>query len=121
VILYKDASANKGGVTSSSFEVLASLAMTDEEHSEYMQVKDLSNPPQFYKDYVENIQEAIENNAAKELYVGEGRKEEGGGWREDGGRMEGGRRKEEWREEGGRRKVEKRRRMVSKIRSLTLF
>lgn len=69
VILYKDASANKGGVTSSSFEVLASLAMTDEEHSEHMQVKDLDNPPQFYKDYVENIQEAIENNAAKELYA----------------------------------------------------
>jgi len=67
VILYKDASANKGGVTSSSFEVLASLAMTEDEHSEYMQVKDIANPSQFYKDYVEDIQEAIENNASKEF------------------------------------------------------
>src|SRR6185369_3722164 len=38
VVLYKDASANKGGVTSSSLEVLAALAMTDDEHAQHMQV-----------------------------------------------------------------------------------
>ena len=40
VVLYKDASANKGGVTSSHLEVLASLALTDEEWDELMCVKD---------------------------------------------------------------------------------
>ena len=44
VILYKDASANKGGVTSSSLEVLASLALTDEECDELMCVRDGDDP-----------------------------------------------------------------------------
>jgi glutamate dehydrogenase len=34
VIIFKDASANKGGVTSSSLEVLAALALNDVEFSE---------------------------------------------------------------------------------------
>ena len=38
VLIFKDASANKGGVTSSSLEVLAALAFTDEEFHEHMQV-----------------------------------------------------------------------------------
>jgi len=67
VILYRDASANKGGVTSSSYEVLASLAMTEAQHCEHMQVKDEDNPPQFYLNYVKNIQEAIEFNASREF------------------------------------------------------
>ncbi|KAL8455316.1 hypothetical protein Emag_000900 [Eimeria magna] len=37
VILFKDASTNKGGVTSSSHEVLAALALTQEEFAEHMQ------------------------------------------------------------------------------------
>jgi glutamate dehydrogenase len=36
VILFKDASTNKGGVTSSSMEVLASLCMNDEEFARNM-------------------------------------------------------------------------------------
>jgi glutamate dehydrogenase len=36
VIIFKDASANKGGVTSSSMEVLASLSLSDEEHQKHM-------------------------------------------------------------------------------------
>jgi len=67
VILYKDSSANKGGVTSSSLEVLASLAMTDEEHREHMQVADIENPPEFYKKYVEDIQNRIWKNAGYEF------------------------------------------------------
>jgi glutamate dehydrogenase len=39
VIVFKDASANKGGVTSSSLEVLAALAFTDDEFHEHMQVR----------------------------------------------------------------------------------
>ena len=36
LIIFKDASANKGGVTSSSMEVLAALAFTDEEFVTHM-------------------------------------------------------------------------------------
>eukprot|EP01126_Amoeba_proteus_P018499 TRINITY_DN1945_c0_g1_i1.p1 TRINITY_DN1945_c0_g1~~TRINITY_DN1945_c0_g1_i1.p1 ORF type:complete len:488 (+),score=118.95 TRINITY_DN1945_c0_g1_i1:724-2187(+) len=67
VILYKDSSANKGGVTSSSLEVLASLAMTDEEHDKHMCVKDPENPPEFYRKYVQEIQQRIELNATLEF------------------------------------------------------
>eukprot|EP01126_Amoeba_proteus_P062656 TRINITY_DN8557_c0_g2_i3.p1 TRINITY_DN8557_c0_g2~~TRINITY_DN8557_c0_g2_i3.p1 ORF type:complete len:986 (+),score=217.93 TRINITY_DN8557_c0_g2_i3:378-3335(+) len=67
VILYKDASSNKGGVTSSSLEVLAAIAMTEEEHTQHMRVTDPNNPPQFYQKYVEEIQMKIELNAALEF------------------------------------------------------
>jgi glutamate dehydrogenase len=36
VCVIRDASANKGGVTASSLEVMAALALTDREHSEHM-------------------------------------------------------------------------------------
>jgi len=67
VVLYKDASANKGGVTSSSLEVLAALALSDEEHKNHMQVHDEKNIPEFYKQYVKDIQKAIEINARREF------------------------------------------------------
>lgn len=75
VILYRDASANKGGVTSSSLEVLetkknnffkikfifffrlcdqvlAALSLTDAEFGEHMCVEPNQTPPKFYSDYV---------------------------------------------------------------------
>lgn len=67
VVLFKDASTNKGGVTSSSCEVLAALAMTDEEHAEHMQVVDGKSVPEFYQRYVEEVQTIIENNARLEF------------------------------------------------------
>lgn len=67
VILFKDASANKGGVTSSSLEVLAALSMTDDEFSTHMQVKDAANPPAFYRDYVAEVQSIIRRNADLEF------------------------------------------------------
>jgi glutamate dehydrogenase len=67
VILYKDASANKGGVTSSSLEVLAALALNAEEFETHMSVKDENNIPQFYQDYVKEIQLRIEADAALEF------------------------------------------------------
>jgi glutamate dehydrogenase len=66
VILYKDASANKGGVTSSSMEVLAALALTEEEFEKNMAVHGKEFPP-FYKAYVEEIQRKIEYNADMEF------------------------------------------------------
>ena len=38
VVVFKDASANKGGVTSSSLEVLAALVLTDDEFQSHMTV-----------------------------------------------------------------------------------
>jgi len=67
VILYKDASANKGGVTSSSLEVLAALALSTEEFDKHMAVKDESNPPAFYMEYVKEIQQRIEGDAELEF------------------------------------------------------
>jgi glutamate dehydrogenase len=66
VILYKDASANKGGVTSSSLEVLAALALNNEEFEQHMCVKD-DVIPQFYEKYVQEIQRRIEADAYLEF------------------------------------------------------
>jgi glutamate dehydrogenase len=66
-ILYKDASANKGGVTSSSLEVLASLSFDDESFLKHMCVDASGNVPEFYKQYVKSVQEKIQDNARLEF------------------------------------------------------
>ena len=66
VVLFKDSSANKGGVTSSSLEVLTGLALTTEEYLELMIFKD-GKPSEFYQNYVKDIQEKISENAAAEF------------------------------------------------------
>ncbi|KAI8803000.1 Glutamate/Leucine/Phenylalanine/Valine dehydrogenase-domain-containing protein [Cladochytrium replicatum] len=66
-VIYKDASANKGGVTSSSLEVLAALAFTDEEFKEHMQVHDGKETPRFYAEYIKNVHAFIEKNAELEF------------------------------------------------------
>lgn len=66
VVLFKDASANKGGVTSSSLEVLAALAMSDKEHEEWMQVKN-GRVPEFYEQYVNEVIARIKRNARVEF------------------------------------------------------
>ncbi|KAK0642493.1 NAD-specific glutamate dehydrogenase [Lasiodiplodia hormozganensis] len=66
-ILYKDASANKGGVTSSSLEVLASLSFDDEGFIENMCIREDGSAPQFYDDYVKQVQQTIKNNARLEF------------------------------------------------------
>eukprot|EP01118_Nematostelium_gracile_P016941 TRINITY_DN7114_c0_g1_i4.p1 TRINITY_DN7114_c0_g1~~TRINITY_DN7114_c0_g1_i4.p1 ORF type:complete len:758 (-),score=191.91 TRINITY_DN7114_c0_g1_i4:16-2289(-) len=65
-LVFKDASANKGGVTSSSLEVLAALSLSDEEFSLKMQVMH-GQVPAFYKEYVEEVQRIIESNARLEF------------------------------------------------------
>ncbi|KAJ4195502.1 NAD-dependent glutamate dehydrogenase [Fusarium solani] len=65
-ILYKDASTNKGGVTS-SLEVLASLSFDDAGFIENMCVGADGEAPQFYKDYVEEVQLKIQENARLEF------------------------------------------------------
>jgi len=66
VVLFKDASTNKGGVTSSSLEVLAALALTDEEHSKNMTFKPGEPVPEFYQQYVQEVQKRIRLNAQLE-------------------------------------------------------
>jgi len=66
-IVFKDASANKGGVTSSSLEVLAALSLTDAEFQKHMVVPEGQEPPAFYQAYVEEVQKIIEHNAKLEF------------------------------------------------------
>ncbi|KAL9112550.1 MAG: hypothetical protein Q9227_003121 [Pyrenula ochraceoflavens] len=66
-ILFKDASANKGGVTSSSLEVLASLCFDDAGFTENMCIKPDGTVPDFYKSYVNQVQETIKRNAMLEF------------------------------------------------------
>ena len=68
VLIFKDASANKGGVTSSSLEVLASLALTDEEYEEHLCVLD-GKVPEFRKQYVHDVLSIIRNNARMEFEI----------------------------------------------------
>lgn len=66
VIVFKDASTNKGGVTSSSLEVLASLVLTDEEYAECLVVKE-GMVPGFREAYVREVVNIIRTNARLEF------------------------------------------------------
>ena len=66
-VVFKDASANKGGVTSSSLEVLASLSFDDQSFIEHMCVRADGTVPQFYQDYVRQVQTIIQDNARLEF------------------------------------------------------
>eukprot|EP00933_Yihiella_yeosuensis_P039063 TRINITY_DN3299_c0_g2_i1.p1 TRINITY_DN3299_c0_g2~~TRINITY_DN3299_c0_g2_i1.p1 ORF type:complete len:1023 (-),score=174.88 TRINITY_DN3299_c0_g2_i1:218-3232(-) len=65
---FKDASTNKGGVCSSSLEVLAALALGDD-HASLMCYQPLKGEKahQFYQDYVKQIQAIIIENAKQEF------------------------------------------------------
>ena len=66
VVVIKDASANKGGVTSSSFEVFAALALSDDEFDAHMRVQN-GNIPEFMKLYVDEVIANINANARTEF------------------------------------------------------
>jgi len=67
VVLFKDSSTNKGGVISSAFEVLAGLALTDEEFDGLMTVKADGNVPGFRSTYVQEILDAVKKKADLEF------------------------------------------------------
>ncbi|CAE8609699.1 unnamed protein product [Polarella glacialis] len=69
VHLFKDACTNKGGVTSSSLEVFAALALPVEQHSALMcyDPKHGGSPPAFYTEYVQQILDIIIENAQQEF------------------------------------------------------
>jgi glutamate dehydrogenase len=66
VVVIKDATANKGGVTSSSFEVFASLALSDAEYEEHMVVRN-GKVSDFRKRYIDEILRTIRENARFEF------------------------------------------------------
>lgn len=66
-IVFKDASANKGGVTSSSLEVLASLSFDDIGFAQHMCHDAKGNAPEFYQAYVKEVQAKICENARLEF------------------------------------------------------
>lgn len=65
VLLFKDSSTNKGGVTSSSLEVLAALALSDEQFNQQMSVtgKEVST---FRNKYIREVIQIIRSNAKRE-------------------------------------------------------
>jgi glutamate dehydrogenase len=65
VILFKDSSANKGGVTSSSFEVYTGLAMADADHAKLM-CCDARKPTEMYDALSKEIVQKIRDNARNE-------------------------------------------------------
>jgi glutamate dehydrogenase len=67
VKLFKDASTNKGGVTSSSLEVFAALGMSEADHTKNMCVQDGMDPPEFYQKYTEEILSIVRRNARMEF------------------------------------------------------
>ena len=58
---------NKGGVTSSSLEVLAALSFDDAGFNEHMAADADGRFPAFYKEYVKEIIERVESNARNEF------------------------------------------------------
>ncbi|CCF58634.1 hypothetical protein KAFR_0F00370 [Kazachstania africana CBS 2517] len=67
-ILFKDASANKGGVTSSSLEVLASLALDDNDFvNKFIGSEVNKTTTKLYNNYVNEVQQKIRFNAQQEF------------------------------------------------------
>jgi glutamate dehydrogenase len=69
VKLFRDASTNKGGVTSSSLEVFASLAMSEADHEKNMCVDQGKTPPELYQKYTQDILNIIRLNADNEFKI----------------------------------------------------
>ncbi|BGP01728.1 NAD-dependent glutamate dehydrogenase [Rhodotorula toruloides] len=67
VVLFRDASANKGGVTSSSLEVLSGMALDDAQFIDLMTSAGKDGLPEFYQQYARSIQETIFKNATAEF------------------------------------------------------
>jgi glutamate dehydrogenase len=67
ILLFKDSSTNKGGVISSSLEVLAGLALDDEEYERSMVVRPGAAVPDFRERYVKGVKATIADRADREF------------------------------------------------------
>lgn len=68
VVVFKDASTNKGGVTSSSYEVLLALVLDDKTFKD-VAVEIDGYCPDFRKEYIEEIIDIIKRNARNEFHA----------------------------------------------------
>ena len=66
-LVFKDSSTNKGAVISSSLEVLAVLALSDEEFGKHMVVRRGEAVPKFRERYVEEVKATIARRADQEF------------------------------------------------------
>lgn len=69
VVLFKDSSTNKGGVTSSSFEVLAGLSLTDHEFDRLMSAESEAASSEFRARFIREIIGIIRTNADAEFGI----------------------------------------------------
>ncbi len=67
MVLFKDSSTNKGGVISSSFEVLAGLALSEEEHQSLMTVPQGGTAPSFRDRFIGEVISAVRQKADQEF------------------------------------------------------
>jgi glutamate dehydrogenase len=67
VLVFRDSSTNKGGVISSSLEVLAGLALTDDEYDRLMRMKPGSPVPAFRARYIREVMAIITRLAELEF------------------------------------------------------
>jgi glutamate dehydrogenase len=67
IVLFKDSSTNKGGVISSSFEVLAGLGLSDEEYGQHMSVRPGAATPSFRERYIKEVIDALRRKADEEF------------------------------------------------------
>jgi glutamate dehydrogenase len=67
VVVFKDSSTNKGGVISSALEVLAGLALSDEEYLRLMTVGEGGAVPDFRRRYVEETLGIVARRADQEF------------------------------------------------------
>lgn len=67
VLIFKDSSTNKGGVTSSSLEVLTGILLNDREYSTHMVAEPGRPEPEFRQSYVKDIVATVRENAKAEF------------------------------------------------------
>lgn len=67
VILFKDSSTNKGGVISSSLEVLAGMALSDEEHERLMCSRPNGPIPEFRRRFIAETIDHVRDTCDREF------------------------------------------------------
>ncbi len=67
IIVFKDSSTNKGGVISSSLEVLAGLALTEKDFLEHMTHCHNGKEPEFRKKYINEVIHIVKKKARMEF------------------------------------------------------
>ncbi|OGV49775.1 MAG: hypothetical protein A2X49_02880 [Lentisphaerae bacterium GWF2_52_8] len=67
VLIFKDSSTNKGGVTSSSLEVLSGIVLNDREYAQHMRAEPNKPEPAFRSAYIKDTVAIVRENARAEF------------------------------------------------------